>query len=85
MQLGAWTATMMPAVIEPDGPRPVELSSEHDPSGLDGLTAYTARDWRATFFAVGTAHSIAGSTAWQPTPWRAVQAAAWDALREAVE
>ena len=37
------------------------------------LTAYAARDWRAN----GIAHSIVGGSAWEPTPWRAVQRAAW--------
>jgi hypothetical protein len=45
------------------------------------LTAYAAGDWRANFFPVGTAHSIVGGSAWEPTPWRAVQRAAWWALR----
>jgi hypothetical protein len=40
------------------------------------LTAYAARDWRANFYPVGIAHSIVGGTAWEPTPWRAVQRAA---------
>jgi hypothetical protein len=31
------------------------------------LTAYAARDWRATFFPVGIAHSIVGGTTWEPT------------------
>jgi hypothetical protein len=44
------------------------------------LTADGGRDWRATFFAVGIAHSIVGGTAWEPTLWRAVQRAAWEAL-----
>jgi hypothetical protein len=44
------------------------------------LTAYAARDWRANFFPVGIAHSIVGGSAWEPTPWRAVQRAAWAAL-----
>jgi len=35
------------------------------------LTAYVARDWRATFCPVGIAHSIVGGSAWEPTPWRA--------------
>ena len=39
------------------------------------LTAYAARDWRANFFPGGIAHSIVGGTAWEPTPWRAVQRA----------
>ena len=29
---------------------------------------------------VGIAHSIFGGSAWEPTPWRAVQRAAWQAL-----
>jgi hypothetical protein len=29
---------------------------------------------------VGIAHSIVGGTAWEPTPWRAVQRAAWEAI-----
>jgi hypothetical protein len=41
------------------------------------LTAYAARDWRANFFPVGIAHSIVVGTAWEPTPWRAVQRAVW--------
>ena len=45
------------------------------------LTAYAARDWRATFFPVGIAHSIVSGSAWEPTPWCAVQRAAWAAVR----
>jgi hypothetical protein len=44
------------------------------------LTAYAARDWRANFFPVGIAHSVVGGSAWEPTPWWAVQRAAWVAL-----
>ena len=44
------------------------------------LTAYAGRDWRANFFPAGIAHSILGGSGWEPTPWRAVQRAAWDAL-----
>jgi hypothetical protein len=44
------------------------------------LTAYAARDWRANFFPVGIAHSIVGGPAWERTPWRAVQRAAWEVL-----
>jgi hypothetical protein len=43
------------------------------------LTAYAARDC-ANFFPVGIAHSIVGGTAWEPTPWRTVQRAAWETL-----
>ena len=44
------------------------------------LTAYAVRDWRANFFPVGAAHSIVGGSAWEPTPWRAVQRTAWVVL-----
>jgi hypothetical protein len=37
---------------------------------------------RANFFPVGIAHSIVGGTAWEPTSWRAVQRAAWEALNK---
>jgi hypothetical protein len=40
------------------------------------LTVYAARDWRATFYPAGIAHSVVSGTAWEPTPWRAVQRAA---------
>jgi len=46
------------------------------------LTAFAGRDWRATFFVTGIAHSVAGGSAWEPTPWRAVQRAAWEALNK---
>jgi hypothetical protein len=39
------------------------------------------RGWRANLYPTGTAHSIVVSSAWEPTPWRAVQQAAWSALR----
>ena len=45
------------------------------------LTAYGDGSWRATFWVTGMAHSIAGGSAWEPTPWRAVQQAASAALR----
>jgi hypothetical protein len=48
------------------------------------LTAYAARDWRANFFPAGLAHSIVKGSAWEPTPWRAVQRAAWEVLANAM-
>jgi hypothetical protein len=45
------------------------------------LTAYAARNWHANFFPVWIAHSIVGGSAWEPTPWRAVQRAARETLR----
>jgi hypothetical protein len=47
------------------------------------LTAYAARDWRVNFWPVGIAHSVLGGSAWEPTPWRAVQRAAWETLNKA--
>lgn len=38
--------------------------------------------WRATFYPIGLAHSIVYGTAEEPTPWRAVQRAAWAALND---
>jgi hypothetical protein len=43
------------------------------------LIASAARDWRANVLAVGIAHSIVGGSVWEPTPWWAVQRAAWEA------
>jgi len=45
------------------------------------LTEYGNGHWRATFYVTGQARSIVGGTAWEPTPWTAVQRAAWGALR----
>jgi hypothetical protein len=47
------------------------------------LTQYDERGWRATFYVTGMEHSLTSDTAsaWEPTPWRAVQVAAWDALK----
>ena len=38
--------------------------------------------WRATFYTTGMEHSITSPTAsaWEPTPWHAVQGAAREAL-----
>jgi hypothetical protein len=49
------------------------------------LTQYDDRGWRATFYTTGMEHSptSAAGTAWGPTPWRATQRAAWDALKRA--
>ena len=46
------------------------------------LTRYDEQGWRATFYTSGMEHSItsATGTAWEPTPWRAVQGAAREAL-----
>ncbi len=46
------------------------------------LTRYDEQGWRATFYTSGMEHSptSATGTAWERTPWRAVQGAAWEAL-----
>ena len=46
------------------------------------LTRYAEEGWRATFFPAGRVHSAthAVGSAWEPTPARAVQAAAWATL-----
>jgi hypothetical protein len=49
------------------------------------LTRYADEGWRATFYVTGREHSITQTTgsAWESTPWRAVQGAAWEVLRKA--
>ena len=51
------------------------------------LTRYDEKGWRATFYATGMEHSPTSATgsAWELTPWRAVQGAARDALRRTVD
>ncbi len=46
------------------------------------LTRFDGRGWRATFFVTGMEHSPTNATgsAFESTPWRAVQVAAWNAL-----
>ena len=39
--------------------------------------------WRANFYPVGIAHSVVTGSAWEPTPWVAVQRPAWEALMKA--
>ena len=48
------------------------------------LTQYDDRGWRATFYTTGMEHSITSATAsaWERTPWHAVQGAAREALRK---
>lgn len=42
------------------------------------LVRYDGRGWRATFYVSGMEHGLTSTTgsAWEPTPWRAVQRAA---------
>ena len=46
------------------------------------LTRFDGRGRRATFFVTGMEHSLTNATvsAFESTPWRAVQLAAWNAL-----
>jgi hypothetical protein len=46
------------------------------------LTRYGEEGWRATFYPAGREHSPtrAVGSAWQPTPWQAVQGAALHTL-----
>jgi hypothetical protein len=46
------------------------------------LTRYDERGWRATFYVTGMEHSATGATgsAFESTPWLAVQRAAWETL-----
>ncbi len=44
------------------------------------LTEYGGENWRATFYTVGMAHSVVRGSAYEATPGRAVQRAAWAAL-----
>jgi hypothetical protein len=46
------------------------------------LTQYNERGWRATFYTTGMEHSGTSATAsaFEETPWRAVQRAAWGVL-----
>jgi hypothetical protein len=48
------------------------------------LTRYANERWRATFFVAGREHSMTQATgsAWEPTPWGAVQTAAWGILKK---
>jgi len=47
------------------------------------LTRYDEQGWRATFYPSGVEHSATSAvgSAWERTPWRAVQRAARAALR----
>ena len=64
----------------------VERGMAHQGYDLQ-LTRYDARGWRATFYTSGMEHSptSATGTAWERTPWRAVQGVAWEALGQADE
>jgi hypothetical protein len=49
------------------------------------LTRYGDEGWRATFYPAGRAHSVTAAvgSAWERTPWEAVQGAAWETLKRA--
>jgi hypothetical protein len=48
--------------------------------GYDVELRQFPRGWRANLYPTGTAHSIVVASAWETTPWRAVQQAGWAAL-----
>jgi hypothetical protein len=57
-----------------------------DRQGYDlQLTKYADRGWRATFYTSGMEHAPTPNTgsAWERTPWRAVQRAALETLKRA--
>jgi hypothetical protein len=47
------------------------------------LRRYGEASWRATFYPAGREHSNLIASAWERTPWRAVQHAAWETLVKA--
>jgi hypothetical protein len=49
------------------------------------LMEYGDGYWRASFYVTGRAHSIVAGSAWEPTPWQAVQRAAWETLTRSGE
>jgi hypothetical protein len=55
------------------GRRPVEEADLQ-------LTGYGDTHWRATFYAIGIAHSIVGGSTCEPTRWRAVRMTSWRTL-----
>ena len=48
--------------------------------GLDVELRQFPHGWRVNLYPSGIAHSVLVATAWEPTPWQAVQQAAWAAL-----
>jgi len=59
----------------------VERGMAHQGFDLQ-LTRYDEKGWRATFYTTGMERSITSATAsaWERTPWHAVQGAAREAL-----
>ena len=48
--------------------------------GFDVELRQLGEHWRANFYATGMAHSVVYGSGWEPTPWRAVSRAAWQAI-----
>ncbi len=61
-------------------PVPVVAASRVAASVATELPRFGDEGWRATFSPSGRAHSVVSGSAWEATPWRAVQRAAWEAL-----
>jgi hypothetical protein len=53
----------------------------HRPGWDAQLMQYGDGYWRATFCPTGMAHSIVDVSAWERTPWRAVQRPAWASVQ----
>jgi hypothetical protein len=68
-----WTGLIYPFVSEPLGGTPSRRRSSRtfDGRGVSGSSTFPVR----------IAHSVVGGSAWEPTPWGAVQRAAWETLR----
>ena len=52
-------------------------------AGIGHVAVVMHRHWRATFYTTGMKQSptSATGTAWERTPWRATQRAAWEVLK----
>jgi acyl dehydratase len=67
-------------------PQPFHVNKqEAERSVFGGLTASSSHVIAVAFslfHVTGMAHSITGGSAYEPTPWRAVQRAGWQALNK---
>ena len=61
-------------------PLDVSRSGQHRGRG-DLQLSGTPSAAGAYFYPSGLAHSVVSGTGWEPTPWRATQRSAWDALK----
>ena len=69
--------------VEADATRVARRQPGWEAAGFDlHLAQYADEGWRCTFYTTGKEHSLTATTgtAWEPTPWLAVQRAAARAL-----